>query len=193
MSRPLTAYTLCLTALMLGACEVGYKAQDDAMYYTDRSIAQYKKGEKFIHSRFDKNYKHPPVSDLPLHLSNFDTFTCDGARQLVANFDRSEMTVSLKFDGKNKYLTRTDTYMPFSDKIYDLYIMDDGTLLLQRDKSTTFQHCRPFIADTRKSQPFTGGGRGAGAPVDMTYQYTPTISPVDYNRGDRGFERSMTK
>ena len=182
------ALSLLLAAGVLGACEVHYKAQDDAMYYTDRAIGQYDKAKTYVRSRFDKNYKHPPKDDLPLHLSNFDTFICDGARQLVANFDRSEMAVSVKFGGQNKYLTRSDVFMPFTDHIYDLYVMDNGTLLVQKDKATIFQHCRPLVADSQRSQPFTGG-----APTDLTYQYTPTVSPADYNQGDRGFERAMTK
>ncbi len=183
-----TIFSLLLAGGLLGACEVHYKAQDDAMYYTDRAIGQYHKAETFVRSRFDKNYKHPPKDDLPLHLSNFDTFICDGARQLVANFDRSEMIVSVKFDGKNKYLNRTDVFMPFTDKIYDLYVMDDGTLLVQKDKATILQHCRPLVADSKKSQPFTGG-----TPTDLTYQYTPTVSPADYNSGDTTFNNRMSK
>lgn len=181
---PFLPFLLVLAALGAGGCEVSYKAQDDAMYYTDRGLAQVKKIEQFARSRFDKNY-HPEIDDLPLHLSNFDTFICDGARQIVANFDREELSVATKFDGRNKYLTRTVKTYPFSDGIYDLFVMEDGSLLVQKDSATIYQHCRPLVADAMKSKPYQGG--------DLTYEYTPTISPADYNAYDNRFHKAMSK
>lgn len=171
----------------LCACEVSYKAQDDAMYYTDRAIGQYQKVKHYAHSRFNKNYQ-PTGDNLRLHLSNFDTFICDGARQLVANFDRNERTVSVSFDRKNKYLTRDNPVFPFSDGIYDLFVMEDGTLLVQKDDATILQHCRPLVADAMRGEVFTGN-----QPVDITYDYTPTISPADYLAADKTFNKSMSK
>ncbi len=192
MPRGLKLALSLLAFSALSACEVSYKAQDDAMHYTDRAIGQYHKADEFIKSRFDKNY-HPTIDDLPLHLSNFDTFVCDGARQLIANFDREERTVSVSFNGRNKFLSRTDSYYPFTDKIHALFVMEDGSLLLQKDGATIFQHCRPFIADSRKSRPYAGGGGVPSVTPDANYQYTPTMSPVDYNSAQPAFDSRMTK
>lgn len=164
-------------ALSLCACEVSYKAQDDAMYYADRGIEQYKKIEHFARSKFDKNYD-PRGDNLSLHLSNFDTFICDGARQLIANFDRDENTVSLAFERKNKFLIRTSPAYPFTDGIYDLFIMEDGTLLLEKDGAAIFRHCRPLVHDARSSKP---------------YLYTPTMTPVEYRSAEPSFEKKMAK
>jgi hypothetical protein len=185
------AFLSCIASgLLLTGCEVHYKAHEDARYYTDRTITEYEKTINFARTRFNKDYVPPKPDEMRLHLSNFDTFVCDGARQLIANFDREEKTVALAFDRKNKFLTRQITHMPFTDGIYDLFVMDDGTILVQKDKGTIFQHCRPLVADSIKGEVYKAGGGGV-PPV--TYEYTPTVTPADYNRGDKRFEREMTK
>ncbi len=189
MTRYASHFLILGTALLaLGACEVQHKIQDDAMYYTDRTIGQFRKIEEFGRSRFDKNY-HPKVDELPLHLSNFDTFICDGARQIVANFNPEETAVSVQFDGRNKYLLRDNPLYPFGDGIYNLFIMQDGTLLLDKDGATRFQHCRPLVPDSMKQRLYTNA---AGA-VKPTYNYTPTIPPVEYYSAEPRFEKEMQK
>lgn len=189
-----------LAALLMGGCEVHYKAHEDVRHYTERTITEYEKSYNYFNTRFRDGYTPPGPEPIRLHLSNFDTFICDGARQIIVNFDRDEMRLSTKFDGKNKYLTRRDAYMPFSDNIYDLFVMDDGTLLVQKDKGTIFQHCRPLVPDSLKGEIYgaggtpTGGVRGGGGGVpSVPYEYTPTISPADYNRGDARFDGAMSK
>lgn len=194
---PVLPLSLMSAALLLGGCEAHYKFHEDLRYYTDRTVTEYQKTGNFFNNRFREDYTPPRPEEARLHLSNFDTFVCDGARQIIANFDRNEMSVSTKFNGQNKLLTRRDTYMPFSDKIYDLFVMDDGTLLVQKDKGTIFQHCRPLVPDSLKGQVYSAGGpargSGGGGVAPVTYDYTPTISPADYNRGDARFDGAMTK
>lgn len=187
-----------LAAALIGGCEVHYKAHEDLRHYTDRTVTEYEKTSHFFRTRFKDDYAPPPADSRLIHLFNFDTFVCDGARQIVANFDRNEMSVSTSFDAKNKFLTRKDTYMPFSDNIYDLFVMDDGTILVQKDKGTIFQHCRPLVPDSMKGDVYGASGRtgvrsGGGGVSSVPYEYTPTISPADYNRGDARFERAMSK
>lgn len=191
---------LLLSTVLIGGCEVHDKFHEDLRHYTDRTVTEYETTSHFFRTRFKDDYAPPPADGSLVHLFNFDTFVCDGARQIVANFDRNEMSVSTSFDANNKFLTRKDTYMPFSDNIYDLFVMDDGTILVQKDKGTIFQHCRPLVPDSLKGEVYGAGtapqsgirGGGGGVP-SVPYEYTPTISPADYNRGDRGFDRAMTK
>lgn len=185
--------SLTAAVVTLAGCEVSYKAQDDAMYYTDRGLGQIEKIKHFARSRFDKDYT-PQIDDLPLHLSNFDTFICDGSRQIVANFDREERSVAVAFDRMNKYLVRNNPSYPFSDGIYDLFVMQDGSLLVQKDGGTIFQHCRPLINDALKGRIY-GGSMPAGGMADVApvYQYTPTMSPAEYRSAEPSFNSKMTK
>lgn len=199
MKKTLILPLSLLAAITAGGCEVHQKAHEDLRYYTDRTVTEYERTADFFRTRFKDDYAPPPPDGSLVHLYNFDTFVCDGARQIVANFDRNEMSVATRFNGQNKFLTRRAPFMPFSDNIYDLFVMDDGTILVQKDGGTIFQHCRPLVPDSLKGQIYGAGaggshvrGGGGGVPA-VPYEYTPTISPADYNRGDARFDRAMTK
>ena len=177
---PLAAVLAALIGLT--ACEVMYKAQNDAMYYGDRSIEQFQKTHDYMQTRFGGKPMPPEDPDY-IHLINFDTFICDGARQLIVNFDRNDTEASVMFEGSSKLLERSHPLLPFSDGIYQLYVMEDGTLLVEKELTTLFRHCRPLVYDPLNAVP---------------YDFTATMPPEEFHAlpvqsAEPKFDQTMTK
>ncbi|MEM6780809.1 MAG: hypothetical protein AAF569_02990 [Pseudomonadota bacterium] len=115
-----------------------------------------------------------------IHIYNFDTFVCDGARQLVVSFSPSGLKASIMFEKKQLLMSRDVPIQPFTNAPYAMYIMDDGTLLLEKHFDVIYKHCKPLVNDT------------VVKGVVKSYDYTPTITPEEA-RGDEIFREEMRK
>lgn len=123
----------------------------------------------------------PPVDPRAHHIYNFDTFTCDAARQLIVSFNPNGTTASIMFEEKQLLLSRTAPIQPYIQPPYAMYIMDDGTLLLEKHMDVLYKHCRPLVDDPTVTE-----------VVTFEYDYTPTMTP-DQARADELFREKMSK
>lgn len=129
-----------------------------------------------------------PVTPKDFHLYNFDTFVCDGTRQMVVSFNPDGSNASIMFNDIQKLLTRVSPAYPFTDGTYDLYIMPDGTLYLEKYFDVLFKHCRPIVNDPAIAEALGPMDLGPPAP----YDFTPTISPQEA-KADMIFREHLRK
>jgi hypothetical protein len=161
-----------------------------ALLVTGCSSAVVESG-KHVWNNLKRDFKETfgdPVDPKEFHLYNFDTFVCDGTRQVVVSFNPDGSRASILFDDRQKLLTRTTPAYPFTDGIYDLYIMPDGTLYIEKNLSVLFKHCRPLVSDPAMAEALGASVLGPPAP----YKYTPTIDPMEA-KADMIFREHLRK
>lgn len=116
--------------------------------------------------------------DAKMHLHNFDTFVCDGGRQITVTFSPDDLRANVLRDGKDHAMIRSNTAMPYQDGLFELFIMADGSLRFERSKAPLFKHCVPLVDDKGFVQPYT---------------YTPTVAPEVWHDADPIFREKMGK
>lgn len=121
-----------------------------------------------------------PVDPRRNHIYNFDTFICDGARQIIVSFNPTGNKASLMFEKRQILVERDAPSMPFTQPPYAMYIMDDGTLLLEKHNDVIYKHCKPIINDPTV------------VPKEAVYDYMPTVTPEEA-KADKLFREAMSK
>ena len=151
-----------------------------AAILTLSGCAQLTQATANIVADWDKHFGAPVDPDR-LHIYNFDTFVCDAARQIIVSFHPTGNKASLMFEETQIMVTREAPSLPFTHPPYAMYIMNDGTLLLEKHNDVVYKHCRPLVNDPVVDHSHS-----------HEYEFTPTITPEEA-KGDRLFREEMAK
>lgn len=146
------------------------------------ACTQIKQVTNKIAADWDEQFGEPDPAENPdsWHIYNFDTFICDGARQLVVSFNPNGTKASIMFEEKQLLMTRDVPVLPFVSPPYAIYIMEDGTLLLEKHFDVIYKHCKPLVNDPVKKT------------MVETYEFTPTATPEEM-KADKIFREQMKK
>lgn len=149
-----------------------------AAILTLSGCAQLTQATANIMADWDKHFG-APVDPRRNHIYNFDIFTCDAARQIIVSFHPTGNKASLMFEETQILVEREAPIMPFTHPPYAMYIMNDGTLLLEKHNDVVYKHCKPLVNDP---------------VVDHShdYDFTPTMTPEEA-KGDKLFREEMAK
>lgn len=147
------------------------------------ACTQIKQVKNKIVEDWDEQFGEPDPAEDPStwHIYNFDTFQCDAARQLIVSFNPNGLKASIMFEERQLLMQREVPVLPFTSPPYAMYIMNDGTLLLEKHFDVLYKHCKPLVNDpvVKTMGPFQ-------------YDYTPTITPEEAH-GDKVFREQMRK
>lgn len=146
------------------------------------ACTQIKQVSNKIAADWDEQFGEPDPAENPdnWHIYNFDTFTCDGARQIIVSFNPNGTRASIMFEEREILMSRDVPVLPFTSPPYAMYIMEDGTLLLEKHFDVLYKHCKPLVNDP------------VNRTMVKTYDYTPTITPEEA-KGDAIFREEMRK